>query len=53
MLSHPVQAAEMAAAARSHIGTGFRPEVHAQDLVVAYDLALDLAGRRRQARGAA
>jgi len=53
MLSHPAQAAEMAAAARSHIGSGFRPEVHAQDLVVAYDLALDLAARRRQARWAA
>lgn len=48
MLDHPAAAAEMAAAARSHIGAGFRPEVHARDLVAAYDLALELAGRRRR-----
>jgi glycosyltransferase involved in cell wall biosynthesis len=53
MLGHPAEAAEMAAAARSHIGSGFRPEVHARDLVAAYDLALDRAARRRQTRGAA
>jgi glycosyltransferase involved in cell wall biosynthesis len=48
MLGHPVAAAEMATAAQSHIGAGFRPEVHARDLVVAYDLALELAARRRR-----
>jgi glycosyltransferase involved in cell wall biosynthesis len=53
MLGHPAAAAEMAAAARSHIGGGFRPEVHARDLVAAYDLALERAARRSRVRGAA
>jgi glycosyltransferase involved in cell wall biosynthesis len=53
MLDHPAAAAEMAAAARSHIGAGFRPDVHARDLVVAYGSALELAARRRSLLGAA
>jgi glycosyltransferase involved in cell wall biosynthesis len=53
VLDHPAAAAEMAAAARSHIGAGFRPEVHARDLVVAYESALELAARRRYVPGAA
>ncbi len=53
MLDHPAAAAEMAAAARVHIGAGFRPEVHARDLVVAYDSALEVAARRRHVPGAA
>jgi glycosyltransferase involved in cell wall biosynthesis len=52
-LDHPAAAAEMAAAARSHIGAGFRPEVHARDLVAAYGSALELAARRRHIPGAA
>ena len=51
VLDHPAAAAEMAAAARSHIGAGFRPEVHARDLVVAYESALELAARRRHVVG--
>jgi glycosyltransferase involved in cell wall biosynthesis len=53
MLDHPAAAAEMAAAARSRIGTGFRPDVHARDLVVAYESALELAAQRRHIPGAA
>jgi hypothetical protein len=45
--------AEVAPAARSRIGTGFRPDVHARDLVVAYESALELAARRRHIPGAA
>jgi glycosyltransferase involved in cell wall biosynthesis len=52
-LDHPAAATEMAAAARSHIGAGFRPEVHARDLVVAYESALERAVRRRHVAGAA
>jgi glycosyltransferase involved in cell wall biosynthesis len=53
VLDHPAAGAEMAAAARLHIGAGFRPEVHARDLVVAYESALELAARRRHVPGAA
>jgi glycosyltransferase involved in cell wall biosynthesis len=52
-LDHPAAVTEMAAAARSHIGAGFRPEVHARDLVVAYESALERAVRRRHVAGAA
>jgi glycosyltransferase involved in cell wall biosynthesis len=50
MLDHPAAAAEMSAAAQSHIGAGFRPDVHARDLVVAYNAALELAARRGRRR---
>jgi glycosyltransferase involved in cell wall biosynthesis len=53
ILDHPAAAAEMAAAARAHIGAGFRPDVHARDLVVAYRSALELAARRRNLLGEA
>lgn len=51
MLDHPAEAARMAAAARTHIGEQFRPDLLGQELTEVYELALGFAsnGVRRTA----
>jgi glycosyltransferase involved in cell wall biosynthesis len=46
MLEHPAEAAQMAVAARVHVGDRFRPDVHALDLIHAYGHALRRASER-------
>jgi|SRR5215213_3000127 len=47
LLENPDDAARMAAAARAHIGDGFRPEVLGRDLMESYAIALR-SGRARR-----
>jgi glycosyltransferase involved in cell wall biosynthesis len=48
LLDHPEDAARMAAAARSHIGEQFRPDVLGDELMDVYETALRLASTRRR-----
>jgi glycosyltransferase involved in cell wall biosynthesis len=52
MLEHPAEAARMAVAARGHVGDRFRPDVHALDLIHAYEHALRHASERNGTRTA-
>jgi glycosyltransferase involved in cell wall biosynthesis len=49
-LDHPAEAARWARAAHAHIGEGFRPEVLGRDLSECYESAVELGGRRPEAR---
>jgi glycosyltransferase involved in cell wall biosynthesis len=47
VLDHPAEAARMAAAARSQVGSRFRPEALGEDLAEVYEIALRDSDRRR------
>jgi glycosyltransferase involved in cell wall biosynthesis len=50
LLEHPDDGARMAAAARAHIGDGFRPEVLGRDLMQSYAIALRATAARGRQR---